>query len=359
MLDPSSSGSLALGLRAGVRTTAHRVVHASRQRWRHRVRRMVEGTVLVLFAVTLFALFVHNRMTPTRAADRPADVSMSGAEVYHINGFGIWVMDTGPVTDPVPIIVLHGGPGQSSEPLRDAFRSLEAHHRVIYYDQRGAGRSEVKAELSHYTVDQLVHELELLRRMVATTPRIRLLAHGFGGVVAQHYALSYPEHVESMVLLSSPPAEGVQYQTVFEYYDELWKTVFQAGIPPEDPAAADAWYARYWHRRAVAMLGDPAHASLLPDLHGSFAPARALNASLASMVRPHRLSRGRLAPRTLLVYGQEEAPCGPGEGLAPMVLRFANATLVTISGTGYWSFLEQPDLVHAHIKAFLGAAATR
>ena len=42
-----------------------------------------------------------------------------------------------------------------------------------------------------------------------------------------------------------------------------------------------------------------------------------------------------------------------------MVLRFTNATLVTIPRTGYWSFLEQPDLVHAHLETFLSDASTR
>jgi pimeloyl-ACP methyl ester carboxylesterase len=215
----------------------------------------------------------------------------------------------------------------------------------------------VKPNLNYYTLDQLVHELEILRRMVVTTPRVRLLAHGFGGVLAQHYALSYPEQVESMILLSSLPAEGAQYGSVLEYYDDLFRTVARAGIPPVDPNAADEWYARYNYQSAVALLGDPSHAHLLPELHGSFGSARALNASLASAVRPHRLSRARLTPRTLLVYGQEEAPCGTGAGLAPMILRFSNASLVTIPDAGYWAFLEDPIFVRSVISGFLRTSA--
>jgi pimeloyl-ACP methyl ester carboxylesterase len=325
----------------------------SRPHWRRLAGRGAQAVVLLLFVLSLLGLFLHNRLTPTRAAERPARITEQGAQLYEINGFGLWVLDVGPPSDPLPLIVLHGGPGQSSATLREALRFLETDHRVIYYDQRGAGRSEVKSDLSYYTVDQLVHELEILRRIVATTPRVRLLAHGFGGVIAQHYALSYPDRVESMILLSSLPAEGARYSTVLEYYDDLVRTLVRAGIPPEDPAAADEWYARYWHQSAVAMLGDPSHENLLPDLRGSFGPARALGVSLAAAARPLRLSRARLDTRTLLVYGQQEAPCGQGGGLGPMLLRFSNATLVTVPQSGYWSFLEEPALVRSLITGFL------
>jgi len=352
MLDPASSSSFALGLRTGIRRRAQMFTPPSPRRWRRLAWRGAQGGILLLFGLSLFTLFLHNRMTPTRAAERPARIVGQGAALHRINGFALWVLDAGPPSDPLPVIVLHGGPGQSSAPLREAFRFLESDHRVIYYDQRGAGRSEVKPELSHYTIDQLVHDLEILRQAVVKQPRVRLLAHGFGGVLAQHYALSYPEHVESMILLSSLPAEGAQYSSVLEYYDDLLITLVRAGIPPADPVAADEWYARYWYRSAVAMLGDPSRSHKLPDLHGSFGAAQALNTSLAAAVRPQRMNHARLSSRTLLIYGQEESPCGEGEGIAPLLLRFNDATLATLPQTGYWSFLEEPGQVQSLITAF-------
>lgn len=357
MLDPSSSSSLALTLRTVAQPATDRAAPPLHRRWRRSLWRGAQLVILLLFALSLLSLFLHNRLTPTRAAEHPARITEDGAQVYHVNGFGLWVLDVGRPSDPVPLIVLHGGPGQSSATLREALRFLEGDHRVIYYDQRGAGHSEVKADLSYYTVDQLVDELEIIRKIVARSPRVRLIAHGFGGVIAQHYAMSYPAHVESMILLSSLPAEGTRYSTVLEYYDELLQTLLRAGIPPSDPAAADAWYTRYCYNSALASLEDPSHADRLPDLSGSFGSARALDVSLAAAARPLRLSRTQLTPRTLLLYGQEDSPCGAGEGLAPMLLRFTDARLVTVPGAGYWSFLEEPAVVRSSITGFLNAPA--
>lgn len=352
MLDSTSTGSLTLGLRAGTHRTLRALAPVAGRR-RRVAGRVLRVLVLALFTLSIAALVVHNRLTPTTAGQRPARIAGAEGELYRINGFDLWVAEAGPLEDPLPIIVLHGGPGQSASALREPFRFLEASHRVIYYDQRGSGLSEVKPSLSHYTVDQLVHELEILRRMVAGRPQIRLVAHGFGGVVAQHYALSYPDNVESMVLFSSLPAEGAQYGSVVEYYEDLVHTLVLAGLPPSEPSEADAWYARYWRANAVAMLGDPSHENLLPDLSGSFGPAHALNASLASSVRRHRLARASLTTRTLLIYGEAETPSGTREGLAPVLLRFSSATLVTLPGTGYWSFLEAPDQVRPLVRSFL------
>src|SRR5262249_41403337 len=40
-----------------------------------------------------------------------------------------------------PVIVLHGGPGLDSNYLAPDFAPLARHHRLVFYDQRGSGRS--------------------------------------------------------------------------------------------------------------------------------------------------------------------------------------------------------------------------
>ena len=60
-----------------------------------------------------------------------------------------------------PIVVIHGGPGMDHQSLAADLRPLERTHRVIYYDQRGGGRSTLAESL---TIDDHVRDLEALRR---------------------------------------------------------------------------------------------------------------------------------------------------------------------------------------------------
>src|SRR5205085_10046054 len=85
---------------------------------------------------------------------------------------------------------------------------LEKHHRVIYYDQRGGGRSTLPANPALLTIDYHVADLEALRQSLGLD-RVTLVAHSFGPAIAALYAIRYPEHVERMVFLGPiPPRKG-------------------------------------------------------------------------------------------------------------------------------------------------------
>src|SRR5688500_3523500 len=44
------------------------------------------------------------------------------------------------------LVAVHGGPGNSLESIRPDFEPLARNRRVIYYDQRGQGRSELLSD---------------------------------------------------------------------------------------------------------------------------------------------------------------------------------------------------------------------
>src|SRR5688572_9396179 len=47
---------------------------------------------------------------------------------------------------PDTLVVVHGGPGNSLTSIEPDFAPLAAGRRIIYYDQRGGGRSDLIAE---------------------------------------------------------------------------------------------------------------------------------------------------------------------------------------------------------------------
>jgi len=58
------------------------------------------------------------------------------------------------------LVAVHGGPGNSLESIRADFEPLAKGRRVIYYDQRGQGRSELLIDGKKLGYEQHVADLE-------------------------------------------------------------------------------------------------------------------------------------------------------------------------------------------------------
>ena len=312
--------------------------------------------VLGLFFVSSFFLFVNNRLTPTRAEELSPRHVTGDARIIMLNGFYLWYCIRGTETGNSPIIVLHDRPGSSVRNYARFFRYLENDHRVIYYDPRGSGNSEVKSALSHYTVAELVRELDAVRRTIARAERVILIGHGFGGALAQHYAVAHPEAVDRMILLSPLPANGYRLEAVPSFFSELLDAVLKAGIPPSDPAEANVWIQNYWKKSAADQLRDPTKASLLPEPEGSFGTSRAFVTSLASETRNYHAIMRRLTVMTLIVYGGLETEYSREEHQVALHKAIKHSTLIKLEESGHWSFLEQPKRVERLITRFLSNA---
>jgi proline iminopeptidase len=114
-----------------------------------------------------------------------------------------------------PVVVIHDGPGFEKSLMYGGFDPLASDLRVIYYDQRGCGKSQPLSPVIPSTVEVNVEDLEALRRYFHL-PKMSLAAHGWGAVIAIEYARKYGKYVESMILITPlspftprPPLERV------------------------------------------------------------------------------------------------------------------------------------------------------
>src|SRR5262249_59302343 len=80
-----------------------------------------------------------------------------------------------------PVVVLHGGPGAHHEYLLPQFDALAGDRELIYYDQRGGGRSAVAREVPVGWVEQ-VADLEALRIHLGIE-RLTLAGYSWGGLL--------------------------------------------------------------------------------------------------------------------------------------------------------------------------------
>lgn len=116
--------------------------------------------------------------------------SRDGAQIYYqVDGSG---NDT--------VVVVHGGPGAGANVIRPDLEPLTLHHVVIFYDQRGGGRSELPADTTRLSALAFVQDLDAVRQHFKLD-RLNLVASSFGAIVTGQYATVYPDRVARIVLL--------------------------------------------------------------------------------------------------------------------------------------------------------------
>lgn len=121
-----------------------------------------------------------------------------------INGTQQSVWFRGVSTDNPALILLHGGPGASESALFRHYNSeLEKHFLVVYWEQRGAGRSyHPDIPPASMTIRQFVNDLHKVVNLVKQRfekEKVVLLGHSWGTAIGTLYAFEHPEDVAAYV----------------------------------------------------------------------------------------------------------------------------------------------------------------
>jgi proline iminopeptidase len=126
-------------------------------------------------------------------APRQGFIDVPGGPVwYRISG-------TGPG---IPVLALHGGPGGVScsfarlDPLGDR-------RPIVRYDQLGTGRSGRPDDLSLWTVERYVEELDVIRKKLGLA-EVHLVGHSWGASLAAAYVLAKGTDGIASIVFSSP-----------------------------------------------------------------------------------------------------------------------------------------------------------
>ena len=153
--------------------------------------------------------------------------SHTNGKYVTVNGAKLWVVTVGKGD---PLILISGGPGGAHPGLRH-FDSLAANHMLIYFDAFGRGKSDTAKDVKQYTIERDVEDIEGLRSALKLD-KINVLGHSYGGVVAQGYAIKYPQHVKHLVLANTFHSYLMWQENDDNYnreiktnYPEVWDTL--------------------------------------------------------------------------------------------------------------------------------------
>ncbi len=267
-----------------------------------------------------------------------------------------------------PVLLLHGGPGGDARSLSGLAELLAPSYRCVLADQRGSGRSTVRSWAPEtFDVRHFVADVDALREHLGT-PRIRVVGHSWGGVLALLYAVTHPDRVERVALLAPGPLflDGVAAFRPNQLYP---LTAAERERLAELEAQRSAARAR-GDRRACAALGaavtqvlhrvrffDPriAEASLPAALDAAgdaYDAWRVEEAVLPSVGRwPHWHELDRLAAPVLVVHGyQDFEPVTQAYTLRELV---PQTRIAFLNECGHVPWLEQPDRLLEVLLPFL------
>jgi len=261
-----------------------------------------------------------------------------------------------------PVVLIHGGPGFTSDYLADDLTTMARNHSLLAYDQRGIGRSTLVSESTSLAAQRYVEDLEAIRTYLGL-PELTLLGHSWGVVPAALYAMQYPQRVRRMILVATIPAEQSEFEGTFERMaaardraalqrmEELSR-IREAN--PDDRTACREYYQLYFtpffasSDAASRMRGDVCAGS--PEsLRNKPNVSKFTFASLGNWDWTTALSRA-VAP-TLLIHGELDPL--PIESARRWAAAMPNARLLELKGIGHFPHVEAPEIFFAAVDRFL------
>ena len=270
-----------------------------------------------------------------------------------------------------PIIVLHGGPDFDHGYLLPDLDRLANGFRLIYYDQRGRGRSADQVQPEDVTLASDVDDLDKVRQHFQLESPA-LLGHSWGTVLALEYALRHPRRVSHLILMN-PAAAAVSDLAVMRkaYIQELGADMDRqreivAGVAYKegDPEAVAARYRLHFthalkrpedYDRLMATM----KAGFISQGKDGILKARAVEDQL--MRDTWEAAGYDLLPRlralrvpTLVIGGDHDfIPLEIAEHVAQAL---PNAKLVTFKDCGHFAYLECASEVCEALNDFLPRA---
>lgn len=102
----------------------------------------------------------------------------------------------------IKLLLLHGGPGATSEYFEALEGFLPAEGiEFIYYDQLGSARSDQPKDSDLWTTARFVEEVEQVRLALGLNKdNFYLLGHSWGGILAVEYAMKYGANMKGLII---------------------------------------------------------------------------------------------------------------------------------------------------------------
>ena len=305
---------------------------------------------------------IERRRVGRYSVDLPAGRAMM---VRSGDGTGLHAEIFGP-DDGYPVVLSHG----ITCALRvwhNQIADLSVDHRVIAFDHRGHGRSEIPSRHG-YSLDRLADDVDaVLDATLRAEERAVIAGHSMGGIAiaawSDRYRDALPHRADAVALMNTTTGDLLREVRILQVPGVLAATrirVAEQAIRAigtlEVPRGANSTGRRSVAALALGADADPAVAEFVYDLFSATAPmARGGCARmLADALGPKYLPLDGLTVPALVIGSQEDrlVPIGQSRKIADAVPNLAK--LVELPG-GHCSMLERPDDINWHLRELVAS----
>lgn len=266
------------------------------------------------------------------------------------------------------LIAVHGGPGNTMDSILPDLEPLARNRRVIYYDQRGGGRSDLIKDRDKLAINKHIEDLEAVRQHFKLD-KMMLLGNSWGGMLISFYAAAHPDQIERMILHNpGEPTKAFLLEAVEEIqqrieqrYNAEQKKRFaflsnpQTWVKAKDPRAV----CREW----FLMLA-PTYVSKIENVKNfkadvcSGSEEAVRYQQFVNMQIWNSLGDFNLLPKlgvvkapVLVIHGAADPI--PIESSEAWATGFPNAKLLLLKDSGHISHVEQPEIFFKAVETFL------
>lgn len=269
--------------------------------------------------------------------------------------------------DGYPIVLAHG--------ITCALRvwvhqiaDLSQDHRVIAFDHRGHGRSEVPTRRGAYSLDNLAADLDsVLEATLAPGERAVIAGHSMGGIAitswSERFAERVTERADAVALINTTTGDllrNVQLLPVpaalanvrVRTAGTLLKTFGAVPVP----RAIHGPNQRFLSMLAVGRDADPAITAFVHELFAATPPigrggwAR----TLVDHLGPQHIALNNLVVPTLVI-GSEKDRLLPVTSSRRIAEEVPNLTEFVELAGGHCAILERPDEVNKHLRGLIAS----
>lgn len=302
-------------------------------------------------------------------ASLPAQSSSPSIREGHVdagNGVRLFYRLVGTGRD--TLVIIHGGPGFISAYFGqdlDALVGTGRGHALLFYDQRGAGRSTLISDSAGLSAPRFAQDLEAVRRHFKFE-KMTMLGHSWGAGVVALYAAQFPRRVGRIVIVGGIPLTA---QGLAAFFDGL-------------RAGRDSATIRRMYELEAILRTNPEHQTACRELNALFfapffvdttgatlrrvdfcsdPPASRRNASIVNRYTwaslgayDWRPAMQQVTAPTLVIHGDREVI--PMEYAREWAAAMPDGRLLIMRGLGHFLYVEDPARFFSAVDAFLAGS---
>jgi proline iminopeptidase len=277
-------------------------------------------------------------------------------KMVDINGAKIFCKTLG---DGEPLVIVHGGPGLAHDYLFGPFKQLSDNYKLIFYDQRGCGKSQEFNEGESSTMETMVEDLEGVRKEFKLE-KMNLVGQSWGAVIALNYIFKYPDRVKYLILLEPAPGSSEYIQNVQQTImsrlnkEEIERLVKISQSP--DLRTSPELFKEFMNIRMKTYFYNSTYASKKNFNYFDTERIKKFFASSA-LFGPYLMSYSlydkmrNISCPTLIIHGDYDVI--PTEAIERMGKEIKNAEMHIVKECGHFVHIEKPEFYFNTIRSFI------